>query len=125
MRSGLTTVLLAATLAGCATSGDVAVDGPSAADESRARAHQSVGATHLRDGRIALVLDPDALRYLIRLVGAERVALGSDYPFPLGEQEPGSMIESMGDLSAETRELLFSGAALRFLGRSRDEFLAR
>jgi len=56
MRSGLTTVLLAATLAGCATSGDVAVDGPSAADESRARAHQSVGATHLRDGRVPLAI---------------------------------------------------------------------
>jgi len=73
----------------------------------------------------SLVLDPDALRYLIRLVGAERVALGSDYPFPLGEQEPGSMIESMGDLSAETRDLLLSGSALEFLGRSRDEFVIR
>jgi aminocarboxymuconate-semialdehyde decarboxylase len=73
----------------------------------------------------SLVLDPEALRYLIRLVGAERIALGSDYPFPLGEQAPGSMIEAMDDLSAETRELLLSGAALRFLGRSRDEFLDR
>ena len=33
----------------------------------------------------SLVHDADALRFLIKLFGAQRVALGSDYPFPLGE----------------------------------------
>ena len=41
---------------GCATSGDVAADQPSAADASRARAHQSVGANHLREGRVPLAI---------------------------------------------------------------------
>ncbi|HEX6852111.1 MAG TPA: amidohydrolase family protein [Candidatus Polarisedimenticolaceae bacterium] len=65
----------------------------------------------------SLVHDADALRFLIRLVGAERIALGSDYPFPLGEEVPGAMIESMSDLDAETRTRLLSGTAMEFLGR--------
>ncbi|MFQ5490282.1 MAG: amidohydrolase family protein, partial [Phycisphaerae bacterium] len=48
----------------------------------------------------SLVHDAEALRYLIRLVGQDRIALGSDYPFPLGEARPGQLIESMEDLSA-------------------------
>lgn len=64
----------------------------------------------------SLVHDDDALRRLIRLVGANRVALGSDYPFPLGEAEPGRLIESMTDLASETVERLESGTAREFLG---------
>ncbi|MFQ5502558.1 MAG: amidohydrolase family protein, partial [Phycisphaerae bacterium] len=45
----------------------------------------------------SLVHDADALRFLIKLVGADRVALGSDYPFPLGEAQPGGLIASMDD----------------------------
>lgn len=44
----------------------------------------------------SLVHDPALLEYLLNLAGADRVALGSDYPFPLGEAEPGKMIESLG-----------------------------
>src|SRR5262249_34655516 len=46
----------------------------------------------------SLVHDAELLRHLIRVMGAERIALGSDYPFPLGEAEPGRLIESMDDL---------------------------
>lgn len=63
----------------------------------------------------SLTHDADALRYLIRLVGANRVALGSDYPFPLGEALPGDMIEHMADLSAETKEQLLFRTAAEFL----------
>lgn len=55
-RSWLVTLLLAATLAGCATSRDAEPGAPSAAEESRARAHQSVGANHLREGRLPLAI---------------------------------------------------------------------
>ena len=72
----------------------------------------------------SLVHDADALRHLIRLVGAERVALGSDYPFPLGEAEPGRLIESLGDLSAAVRRRLLAGTALEFLGLD-EAFLSR
>ncbi|MCH7527112.1 MAG: amidohydrolase family protein, partial [Planctomycetes bacterium] len=67
----------------------------------------------------SLVHDAAALRYLIELVGSDRVALGSDYPFPLGEAEPGKLIESMNDLDASTKERLLSGTALEFLALSR------
>jgi aminocarboxymuconate-semialdehyde decarboxylase len=70
----------------------------------------------------SLVNDADALRSLIRLVGAGRVALGSDYPFPLGEAEPGRLIESLTDLPPTAREQLLSGAALEFLGMKPADF---
>jgi type IV pilus assembly protein PilF len=41
---------------GCASTADDEPARLSAADQSRARAHQSVGATHLREGRIALAI---------------------------------------------------------------------
>jgi len=65
----------------------------------------------------SLVHDPDMLRYLINLVGEEKIALGSDYPFPLGEAEPGKLIASMPDLSESTKRRLFNGTALEWLGR--------
>jgi aminocarboxymuconate-semialdehyde decarboxylase len=64
----------------------------------------------------SLVHDAEALRSLIRLVGAERVALGTDYPFPLGEQEPGRLIASLPELSAAARERVLAGTAREFLG---------
>jgi aminocarboxymuconate-semialdehyde decarboxylase len=63
----------------------------------------------------SLVHDAEMLRHLIRLMGAERIALGSDYPFPLGEAEPGRLIESMDDLSSEMKERLLAGTAREFL----------
>lgn len=66
----------------------------------------------------SLVHDAEALRFLIRLAGARRIALGSDYPFPLGERTPGALIESMDDLDGATRDRLLRGTALEFLGMS-------
>jgi len=65
----------------------------------------------------SLVHDAYALRLLINLFGAQRVALGSDYPFPLGEAHAGELIESM-NLSAEDKAQLFSETARDFLGIS-------
>jgi aminocarboxymuconate-semialdehyde decarboxylase len=62
-----------------------------------------------------LVHHPDVLRFLIKLVGAERLALGSDYPFPLGEAEPGKLIREMNDLTDATRHRLLGGTALEWL----------
>jgi aminocarboxymuconate-semialdehyde decarboxylase len=66
----------------------------------------------------SLVHDADALRLLIKFFGAQRVALGSDYPFPLGEARPGTLIESMDDLSPKEKKQLLSGTAREFLGLS-------
>jgi aminocarboxymuconate-semialdehyde decarboxylase len=64
----------------------------------------------------SLVHDADALRHLLRLVGPERIALGTDYPFPLGEEEPGRLIESLTELPAGVKQRLLAGTALEFLG---------
>ena len=72
----------------------------------------------------SLVHDADALRTLLRLMGPERVALGSDYPFPLGEAVPGQLIDSMPDLSDPTRARLLWGTALEFLGLEKGRFLS-
>lgn len=64
----------------------------------------------------SLTHDADALRLLVRLFGADRVALGSDYPFPLGEDRPGALVESMNDLSAAQRRRLLTDSGAEFLG---------
>lgn len=71
----------------------------------------------------SLVHDPLMLDYLIKLMGADQLALGTDYPFPLGELEPGKLIESMPYDSA-TKERLLNGTALEWLGLSKTQFLA-
>ncbi len=70
----------------------------------------------------SLVHDAVMLRYLIDLVGADRVALGSDYPFPLGEAVPGALIESM-NVTHDIQERLMYKTALDWLARPEDGFL--
>ncbi|MBA2432399.1 MAG: amidohydrolase, partial [Chthoniobacterales bacterium] len=63
----------------------------------------------------SLVHDADALQLLVKLFGAERVALGSDYPFPLGEAHPGKLIEAVEGFSAADRGRMLAGTAREFL----------
>lgn len=63
----------------------------------------------------SLVHDADVLRFMLGLFGAERIMLGSDYPFPLGELQPGALIASMNDLTSDVRDRLFSGTALDWM----------
>jgi aminocarboxymuconate-semialdehyde decarboxylase len=69
----------------------------------------------------SLVHEPEMLKYMIGLFGSNRIALGSDYPFPLGEHHPGKMIEEMG-LDDETRSNLLANAALEWLSLNREVF---
>ncbi|MCA1583172.1 MAG: amidohydrolase [Acidobacteria bacterium] len=62
----------------------------------------------------SLVHEPRMLRYLVDLMGPDRIALGSDYPFPLGEAHPGELIDSCG-FPEETRARLLHGTALEWL----------
>ena len=61
----------------------------------------------------SLVHDAGTLGVLTGLLGAERVALGSDYPFPLGEAHPGRLIESLRGVVPESviGQLLWKTAA--------------
>ncbi|HYG50083.1 MAG TPA: amidohydrolase family protein [Flavobacteriales bacterium] len=70
----------------------------------------------------ALVHDPPMLDYIITLIGANRVSMGTDYPFPLGELVPGELINSMPYSDAK-KEILLSGSALEWLGMKKEQFL--
>lgn len=70
----------------------------------------------------SLVHDERVLKYLIELVGKEKIALGSDYPFPLGEHEPGKLIESISDFSDKTKARLLGGSALEWLNLDKGQF---
>ncbi|WP_225414003.1 amidohydrolase family protein [Stigmatella hybrida] len=70
----------------------------------------------------SLVHDADVLRLILRLLGPEKVALGSDYPFPLGEERPGTLLESLTELDVATRERLLWRNALEWLGRTWEDF---
>jgi aminocarboxymuconate-semialdehyde decarboxylase len=82
------------------------------------RSYLADGNTPARFYVDSLVHGPDALRLLIKLFGAQRVALGSDYPFPLGESHPGHLIESMTDLADNNKAQLLFATAREFLGLS-------
>jgi aminocarboxymuconate-semialdehyde decarboxylase len=69
----------------------------------------------------SLVHDPDLMHYMLKLMGANSIALGSDYPFPLGEDVPGAMIESMR-LDEPTAARLLHGTALEWLALERGRF---
>jgi aminocarboxymuconate-semialdehyde decarboxylase len=69
----------------------------------------------------ALVHDAEMLRYMIKLMGERTIAMGSDYPFPLGELVPGELIESM-NLPTAIAERLLSGTALEWLGLERSAY---
>lgn len=73
----------------------------------------------------SLVHDCDALRLLIKMVGHQHIALGSDYPFPLGESAPGALIESMCDLAPDVKRRMLAGTALEFLGLDEKQFIAK
>jgi aminocarboxymuconate-semialdehyde decarboxylase len=60
------------------------------------------------------VFDQRALQFLVGTMGADQVMLGSDYPFPLGEERVGSLIRQ-SSLPQHTKAKLLSGNAIRFL----------
>ncbi len=76
-------------------------------------------------GRIyfdSLVHEAAKLDYLLKLVGADQIALGSDYPFPLGELKPGSLIESM-PYDEEIKAMIMHGTALNWLNLDKSLFI--
>lgn len=64
-----------------------------------------------------IVHNPLALRYLIDLVGADRITLGTDYPFEAGDPDPIGTVDAVPGLTAEEREWIVAGTARKLLGR--------
>ena len=69
----------------------------------------------------SLVHDTDALDYLIKKIGVNKIALGTDYPFPLGDLEPGKLIES-SNYTDEMKKKMLSRNALDWLGLNHKNF---
>jgi aminocarboxymuconate-semialdehyde decarboxylase len=68
----------------------------------------------------SLVHDPDALELLVKKIGIDKIMLGSDYPFPLGEQLPGQVVRQCKFLTLEEKEKILGLNVLAFLGLNRD-----
>ncbi len=69
----------------------------------------------------SLVHDARVLQYLLETVGPEKIALGSDYPFPLGEALPGQLIERL-DLDPSVQSMLYQNTALDWLNMTPERF---
>lgn len=70
----------------------------------------------------SLVHDEAMLNYLIDLVGSDKIALGTDYPFPLGELQPGKLIKE-SKLDFTTKENLLHNSALTWLNLNKKDFI--
>jgi aminocarboxymuconate-semialdehyde decarboxylase len=62
------------------------------------------------------VFDERALRLLVDVMGEERVMLGSDYPFPLGELQVGKLAREARSLTDASRAKILGTNAQRFFG---------
>lgn len=60
------------------------------------------------------VFDEKALRLLVDVMGSERVMLGSDYPFPLGEQQIGQLVTDTSLLTTTEKQQILAGNAQAF-----------
>lgn len=70
----------------------------------------------------SLVHDEQAFRFLFDLLGPEKICLGSDYPFPLGEERPGALIEKM-ELATAAKDWLNYRSALQWLNLKKERFV--
>lgn len=58
----------------------------------------------------SLVHDPLALDFIMEVMGSDKICMGSDYPFPLGEHHPGKLIEEHIKDATLRDKLLFQNA---------------
>ncbi|QNN57277.1 amidohydrolase [Diaphorobacter ruginosibacter] len=62
------------------------------------------------------VFDPGALRLLVDVMGTDNIMLGSDYPYPLGEQRIGQLVKDVSFLDAAQRDDILERNARKFFG---------
>ncbi len=58
---------------------------------------------------------PQIMSYLVDLVGADRIMVGSDYCFDMGYTQPVKFVERIPGLAARDRKLMLGGTAARLL----------
>jgi len=62
------------------------------------------------------VFDPGALRLLADVMGTDRIMLGSDYPFPLGEQSIGKLVAEQPGFTDADKRAIYADNAVEFFG---------
>lgn len=62
----------------------------------------------------SLMHDVDFLQYVMKMVGPDKICLGSDYPFPLGEALPGEEIDAL-PATQDIKDKLLHANALDWL----------
>jgi len=77
-------------------------------------------------GRIwtdSLVHDDRALEFLVSIVGKNRILLGSDYPFPLGEiDREGKIVEQATFLTDQDKADILANNVFSFVGKDRADY---
>jgi len=63
----------------------------------------------------SLVFEPQALRYLIDLVGADHVCIGTDAPFDMADENPKATIDAVPGITPLERQCVCCGTALKLL----------
>lgn len=58
----------------------------------------------------SLVHDDKTLQFIVDVMGADRICLGSDYPFPLGESIPGKLVGDMNFSDDVKEKMLYKNA---------------
>ncbi|MDH3250336.1 MAG: amidohydrolase family protein [Acidimicrobiia bacterium] len=66
-----------------------------------------------------VVFTPASLRFLIDFAGADHVVLGSDYPFPMGDLDPITTLDTVPDLTADERTAILDDNAKRLISQVR------
>jgi aminocarboxymuconate-semialdehyde decarboxylase len=84
--------------------------------EARDRARRPFGAYLRRFTYDTISHSPEALRYLISLVGADRVMIGSDFCFDMGYERPRDIVTKRLGLKAADQARILRGTAARLLG---------
>jgi aminocarboxymuconate-semialdehyde decarboxylase len=62
-----------------------------------------------------IVYDPDQLQRLIDFAGAERIVVGTDYPFDMGDYDPQALIDALKGVSESERAAILGGNAKTLL----------
>jgi len=70
----------------------------------------------------SLTHDREQLEYMVKILPINKIILGSDYPFPLGEQIPGKLIKE-SEFSEKTKQALLSHNAAKWLGLDLKKYL--
>jgi aminocarboxymuconate-semialdehyde decarboxylase len=63
----------------------------------------------------SLVFEPQALRYLIDLVGADHICIGTDAPFDMADETPKATIDAVPGITPLERRCVCCGTALKLL----------